>query len=191
MAGDDDKHPHDALGRWAAKGGGADAQAHQKAMLQYARRGHRNDAAPPPPPELHAKEASAGDFHKAFAAAFKDNKFKNHVTHYTEDQLKGMKLYTSGDGKVGVAVHDHGDGRVEATALFNNGGPKGGGSAMLKHAIDTAGVNYVECYGAALGNIYAKLGFKEQTKEKFNRAYAAPDWDFKQFDSPKYRTMKR
>jgi uncharacterized protein len=136
------------------------------------------------------KEASPGAFEQGFDRAFKDSTFAGHVTHYTEDQLKGMKLFTNKDGTAGVAVHDHGDGRVEATALYNAGGAKGAGLALLQHAIDRAGVNYVECYGPALNKMYAKLGFKEASRDAFNPAYASKDWDSKRWDSPDYLTMK-
>jgi hypothetical protein len=137
------------------------------------------------------KEAAAEDFHKSFSAAFpKDSEFKNHVTHYTMEQLKGMKCYLSADGKVGMAVHDHGDGRVEGTALFNNGGGRGAGSDALRHAVRNAGVNYVECYGPKLNKLYKEVGFGIDSKSRFDRGYAASDWSFRRFDSPNYYKMK-
>jgi uncharacterized protein len=139
---------------------------------------------------LQIKTAKAADFHKAFSEAFKGSPFADHVTHYTPEQLKGMKLYTTADGKAGVAVHDHGDGRIEATALFNSGGAKGAGLGLLQHAIDHAGVNYVECYGPKLNQLYAGLGFKVDSKSAFEPKYAAKTWDSQRFDSPDYYTMR-
>jgi hypothetical protein len=136
------------------------------------------------------KQESPKEFKQAFDAAFAGSPFKDHVTHYTEEQLAGMKLYASADGKAGVAVHDHGDGRVEATALFNGGGAKGAGLGLLDHVMRVAGVNYVECYGPRLNTLYAPLGFKVDSKSRFNKQYAAKTWDFKRFDSPNYYAMK-
>ena len=148
------------------------------------------EQAPTERPKLEVKEADPKDFHAAFSKAFEGSEFENHVTHYTEDQLKGMKLYTTPDGNAGVAVHDHGDGRIEATALFNNGGPKGAGLGLLNHAIENAKVNYVECYGPRLSKMYSGLGFKDSSSSKFDKSQAAASWNFRRFDSPNYHTMK-
>lgn len=140
-------------------------------------------------PDVEPREATPKEFRAAFGKAFpKGSEFENHVTHYTEDQLRGMRCYVSKDGTSGVALHDHGDGRVEATALFNNGGPKGAGLAMLAHAIGQ-GANYVECYGPHLNQMYEKLGFKSTNKYAFDPSMAAPGWDAAKFDSPDYHTM--
>lgn len=131
-------------------------------------------------------------FHEAFAKAFKDSPFKHHVTHYGLDDLKGMKLYMTPDGRAGVAVHDHGDGRIEATALFNQGGAKGAGLRLLQHAIDKGGANYVECYGPVLNKLYEKLGFEAESVSPFNPEYAAPGWDYTAFPAAtsSYYTMR-
>lgn len=128
----------------------------------------------------------------AFTAAFKDSGLEGYVTHYSDKQLAGMKLYTSGDGKAGVAVHDHGDGRIEATALFNNGGAKGVGLKLLAHVVKTEGVNYAECYGPKLNELYrSTIGFEVVTSDAFNPEFASPSWNHARDDSPNYYTMRR
>ena len=168
-AGDWDewKHPRDEDGKFGSGGTG------------------ETTAAPSP------RKADAGEFRAAFEEAFAGSDFSNHVTHYSEADLKGMKaLYLTPDGKAGVAVHDHGDGRVEATALFNNGSSqKGAGIALLKHAVQDAGVNYVECYGPKLNKLYEGAGFKVTSESPFNAEYAAPTWNYDKFDHPSYYTM--
>jgi hypothetical protein len=170
-AGDDDfesKHPRDKDGKFGAGGGSAAAGTFQP------------------------KEATSKEFSSAFTSAFSGSKFTNHVTHYSEEQLAGMKLYTTKDGKAGVAVHDHGDGRIEATALFNAGSSeKGAGLKLLDHAVKHAGVNYVECYGPVLNELYASKGFKVSSKSPFASEYAAKGWDYKEFDHPDYYTMTK
>lgn len=173
---DEDKHPRDDHGRFSGGGLGAWAGKHAKEAGIAA--------------SLGVREASPKEFHTAFEAAFKDNPYTAFVSHYTEDQLKDMKCYLSKDGKAGVAVHDHGDGRVEGTALFSRSETKGAGVAMLAHAVLQGGVNYVECYGPHLDAVYSGLGFKEQTRDPFNKEYAAPNWDYKRFGTPDYVTMK-
>lgn len=132
----------------------------------------------------------AAEFKGAFDTAFKDSAHAAFVTHYSADELAGMQTFLSHDGKVGVAVHDQGDGRIEATALFNAGGPPGAGSDMLRHAIDDAGVNYVECYAPHLNALYECLGFKETSRASFEPKYA-PTWDASKFGTPDYVTMRR
>lgn len=156
------------------------------------------------PPELRAavdkvnaeakrrpKMAKARAFRTAFEAAFpKGSPYANHVSHYTEEQLQGMRCFLNEAGTAGVAVHDHGDGRVEATALFNRGGP-GHGVAILAHVIDRAGVNYVECYGPRLPELYEKVGFRTVERYPFDPNQAAADWDYASYGSPDYHIMRR
>jgi hypothetical protein len=120
--------------------------------------------------------ASASEFKGAFDRAFAGSPRAWYVSHYSEEELAKMKTFLSHDGKTGVAVHDHGDGRVEVTALFNQGGPPGARIAMLQHAVDHAGANYVECFGEPLRNAYSMLGFTETSRSAFDPKYAPPHW---------------
>jgi len=183
---DDDLHPRDEAGRFSGVGGSTEKRQ-QEALVKFAQ---AKAAAPVEKPKVEHKiaEASTKEFHAAFTAAFKGSDMAGYVTHYTSEQLQGMKLFSTADGKAGVAVHDHGDGRIEATALFSSGG--GAGVALLRHAMENAGVNYVECYGRKLPELYATLGFKVATSDKFNPDYAAPSWNHEKHDSPNYFTMK-
>ena len=112
------------------------------------------------------------------------------VTHYTLDEMREMTPVVTNGGLTGCLIHDHGDGRVEATALFNMSGVRGAGEAMLTEAVEHHGVNYVECYGPRLNEIYAKVGFDVVSKDAFNAEWAAPDWNHEKFDSPDYYTMR-
>ncbi len=175
---DESKHPRDTSGKFSVSGG--------EALQTWA-------AKPPArPAEVTIHPATPKQFASAFAAAFANSEYKNHVTHYTEDQLSQMKLFISSDGKAGVAVHDHGDGRIEGTALFNRGSEPGMGTRLLKHAIEHGGVNYCECYGEVLRAKYEKCGFEVETKSPFNPEYAAPDWDYNKFPAATtpYYTMR-
>lgn len=175
---DESKHPRASDGKFGEGSGGPSPHP-------------VSTSAPSAQPASTPRVASPTEFKAAFDSAFKDSEFKNHVTHYTEEQLKEMKLYVTPDGKAGVAIHDHGDGRIEATALFNQGGAKGAGIALLRHAI-TQGANYVECYGPRLPELYKAVGFKVDSESDFNKEYAAPDWDYAKFPAERthYFTMK-
>ena len=169
---DESKHPREANGQFGEGGGGEGGtpKAGSEAV------------------EIHP--ASAKDFHEAFTKAFEGNPLSGYVTHYSPEQLAGMKTFLTPDGKAGVAVHDHGDGRVEATALFNQGGPPGAGVALMHHAIDSGGANYCECFGDRLREKYEGVGFKVETKSPFDPQYAPKDWDYAKFKTPPYYTMR-
>ncbi|HUV11717.1 MAG TPA: hypothetical protein VMX12_12140 [Acidimicrobiia bacterium] len=140
-------------------------------------------------PEAITPDAAEA-FSTRFDAAFKDSKYKGFVTHYTPDEIQGMRsMILDNDGETGALVKDHGDGRVEATALFNTSEKKGAGIDMLRRTIEEQGVNYCECYGDQLPLMYAELGFQTVEQYPFDRSMAAPDWDYEQFDSPDYHIM--
>jgi hypothetical protein len=178
-----EEQPRDDQGRFSTTGGGGgkrDASAwagQHHEQLELAQK-------------LGVREVTPAQFKKSFDAAFKDNPYSAFVSHYSEKELEGMTCLTSKDGKAGVAVHDHGDGRVEGTALFSTSESKGAGIAMLAHAMANKGVNYVECYAGFLDHAYAKLGFVEQTRDPFNKEYAAAGWDYAKFGTPDYVTMR-
>lgn len=134
--------------------------------------------------------ASPVDFRKTFESAFEGKLTSFFVNHYNEDELSSMKaLVVAHGGKVGIAIKDHGDSRIEGTALYNQGGPKGAGLAMLKYAIDHHGVNYVECFGDQLKKMYEGLGFKVTQQDAFNPEYAPKGWP-KELGTPNYYQMR-
>jgi hypothetical protein len=127
-----------------------------------------------------------------FAAAFRTETlapYKAFVTHYSAKDLAGMKTYTVERGKAGMAVKVHGDGRIEGTAAFNTSSTRGVAAKMLYEAIETDGVNYLECYGEDLRRLYESIGFVVQTEDKFNDEYASPDWDYQTHNHPNYYTL--
>lgn len=135
--------------------------------------------------------AEPEDFHSAIENAFTDSEYTNHITHYSVDDLAEMRtLMLSNDGQTGMAVKDHGDGRIEGTALFNQGGPPGAGLAMLRLGVEAHGVNYLEAYGPVLPKLYGQLGFQVVEKSPFSPTLAPPGWDYDKFDSPDYFTMR-
>lgn len=139
------------------------------------------------------KEGStAEDFHKAFESAMQGSPYSQHVTHYTPEEISGMKdIHLTPDGKSGFLVKDHGDGNVEATALFNVSGEKGRGRKLLDHAVNNLGVNYVEAYGPDLPKLYNQVGFQTSEQYPFDRSMASPDWNYDRFGTPDYHIMRR
>lgn len=176
--GGDDEPERDEMGRFTGNGGGGGGKEGGKSS------GTQATASP-----IAASPASAADFKASFDKAMASNEKSAFVTHYSEEDLGKMSCFTAHDGKVGVALKDHGDGRIEATALFNNGGPPGSGRAMLAHAV-SQGANYVECFAGTLDKLYTQVGFKEDSRSSFSKEYAPPNWNYARDGEPDYVTMR-
>ena len=172
---DPGQHPRDAHGRWAHIPGatGRKFVAHRPALVSGVRE---------VPPE---------QFSKAFESAFKGSPYSAFVTHHTPGDIRAghMTPLLTPDGKAGALVHDHGDGRIELTGLFNTSGQPGMGLALGKMSVSEYGVNYAECYGPVLPEMYATAGFKDTSVFPFDPSQAAPDWDYQRFDNPSYHLM--
>lgn len=140
---------------------------------------------------LQVRQAKPKEFHSAFEKALKGSPFTNHVSHYSPEELAGMKtIVMTPDGKAGYAVKDHGDGRVEMTALYSTSSERGLGIKLLLHGMKAHGVNYVECFGPRLNVMYEAAGFKVDQKFPFDPSQAPKNWDEKKFGRPDYFTMR-
>lgn len=137
-------------------------------------------------------DTDAEEFHQLFEDAFANSPFSAYVTHYTVDEIEDEQMtpLLVNAGETGMLVHDHGDGRIEGTALFNVDGP-GEGKELLAQAIDEYGVNYLECYGDHLRELYESLGFEVTEAYEFDPTQAAPDWDYKLNDNPPYYILNK
>jgi hypothetical protein len=137
-------------------------------------------------------DVPARSFYDAFESAMgPHNRYSAYVSHYSIPELEDMLArYLSATGLSGIAVKDHGDGRIEGTALFNEGDPPGSGSVVLEHAINHAGVNYLECFGDGLRRIYERTGFVVMDRFPFNDEYAPRDWNYGLFGRPDYFTLQ-
>ena len=138
-----------------------------------------------------AKVVAPKQFLSVFKKAFKDSPYAAFVNHYSSAEIKAGKMtpLLSPDGRTGCLIHDHGDGRIEATALFSMG-VSGTGEAMLKDAIANHGVNYVECFGEHLPQVYARVGFTDTEVMPFNPEYAPDNWNYERFGTPDYHLME-
>jgi DNA topoisomerase-1 len=103
----------------------------------------------------------------------------SYLGHQTVDELKTCKLFLLHGGKVGGAVTKDGD----CINLFNNGGPRGSGSDMLRHLIENGG-RTLDCFDGRLPQIYGRSGFKAVARVKFNDELAPDGWDYEQNGRP-------
>jgi hypothetical protein len=121
---------------------------------------------------------SRTDFHNALEKALPpDHPRTLYVNHYTTEEMKGMTPILRNGDRTGVLIHDHGDGRIEATALFNTSDVRGAGKAILQDAITNHGVNYVECLGMGLADVYSSLGFVDTSVTPFDPQQAPTGWN--------------
>jgi hypothetical protein len=164
--------PRDPDGRFASAGGAAGLKAWAGART-------------PSPAGFRATDGK--DMHDAISKAA-EGEHGLFLTVYSPAEYSQMKCYTSADGKVGGALKDHGDGRIEAVSLFNNGGPRGSGMAMLDHLI-SRGANYLECFKGHLDRLYATKGFETTSTMKFDDRYAPKGWDFGRHGRPDLVSM--
>jgi hypothetical protein len=144
------------------------------------------------PDHTTVDDVSAGAFYDAFESAMgPHNPYSAYVAHYSIPELADMRArYLSSTGLSGICANDHGDGRIEGTALFNEGDFPGAGAHMLQHAIEHAGVNYLECFGEGLRTLYGRNGFVVADSVPFNDEYAPKGWNYGLFGRPDYFTMK-
>jgi hypothetical protein len=141
--------------------------------------------------EAPGVKATASKFNQAFTSAMKDNERAAFVTHYSEKELADMEaLYLSEDGKSGLAVLDRGDGKIEVTAAFNDGAPKGTVLKMMEQSIREDGVNYAEAFGPFLPAYYSDIGFKTVDRFPFDAGQAPKNWNYELHGRPNYHIME-
>jgi hypothetical protein len=102
-----------------------------------------------------------------------------YLSPLTPNDLSDHKLYMNTDKTVGVAISKDGD----IQNVFNNGGPKGAGTAAVKWAIANGGTT-LDCFDGFLPSYYKSLGFEEVSRVKFDRQYAPSTWDYAKAGEP-------
>lgn len=95
-----------------------------------------------------------------------------------EDMI-GARVYLSEDGTVGYILRPNG----HLENLFNNGGPRGAGSAAVQQAL-SQGAKTLDAFDGFLPDFYRQHGFVETGRIKFNREYAPPGWSYAKDGEP-------
>ena len=128
-------------------------------------------------------QSDPGRFRAALDANVKP-KYRNHVTRYSAEEYgaMGAKTYLFEDGKTGFALKPDGD----VISVFSGNGH---GSAAIQAAIEFGGKK-LDCYDPKLPKIYAKFGFGEYERWKWDDQYAPKGWDYGEFDSPDVVLMR-
>lgn len=128
--------------------------------------------------ELNAQE-QAQQFHDAISEVKNSNKFGAAVYVYPVEEYQQMRLFTSEDGKAGIAVKSDGD----IVSAFSNGG--GTIHALLMLAKQEGGTK-LDAFHTILPSLYAIHGFKETKSEPWNEEFKPEGWDktlFKNFNN--------
>lgn len=132
--------------------------------------------ATPPMFELHPGDVSAQRFHDAISTAKESQGAPGAaVTVYDPEKYAGMRLFLTGDGKAGFALH--GD---DIVSVFNTkDGPHKGISPYLLTLAVQKGGRKLDCFDTVLPRIYSAMGFEPVARNPFSREYAPEGWDYK------------
>jgi hypothetical protein len=114
-----------------------------------------------------------------FVAGRDTSKRKAFLSGNSAEDLKHHKTFTSHQGKAGYALDKHKD----LQNVFNNSGKRGIGSQALTHAIKH-GAKTLDAYDGHLPRLYAKHGFVETGRLKFNDEHAPKDWNYEKHGRP-------
>lgn len=145
--------------------------------------------ADPNVPVPRFREVDAKAFHSAFAKALKDRDAGPFLSPYSIEDFQKMRTFLAHNGKVGGALKPRDDGGFEIVSLFNLGGPKGSGLAMMKNLLDN-GATHLDCFGPTLPELYRKMGFRTTETVKFSRQYADPRWNYGKYGEPDLHFME-
>ena len=111
------------------------------------------------------------------------------LTPYTRADFERMTTYLANGGRTGGAIKAADDGVLEAVAMFNNGGPRGAGGAMLDHLVAN-GARRLDCLGDDLRAIYERHGFRVTETLPWDDQYAPAGWDYAKYGRPNVYVME-
>jgi hypothetical protein len=118
----------------------------------------------------------AKTFHNAITRA-KTGEFGASVTAYEPDDYKGMRLFTTPDGRSGFALK--GD---DIVSLFKHPDQKAKGVATTMLALATQqGGRRLDCFDTALPGLYDRSGFRAVARLKWNDEHKPDGWKYETY----------
>ena len=111
----------------------------------------------------------------AFEAAKAANKRSENLAPKTAVDYENAKAFLSEDKDVGILIQDDGT----LGNLFNNSGIKGSGVEAMLYALENSDGRVGDAFDPFLPEYYAKFGFEEVARLKFDDDYAPDGWDYK------------
>lgn len=133
---------------------------------------------------LGADKVDGKTFRKSFAKALKGD-HAAWLSDYSAEEFDKMDCYLAHEGKVGGAITEDG----EAVSLFNLGGPRGSGSALLRHLVNQ-GATKLNCIGDDLLFLYKRVGFKVKTSYEWDDELAPKGWNYERDGRPPVYDME-
>lgn len=116
----------------------------------------------------------AGRFYQGLKETKTTSHFGAQVDLIARKDLKGMRLFTSRDGRSGLAMTD--DGYV--TGVFTTSTKyRKTAVAHLQHA-NSLGANRLDCFNTFLPDIYRRAGYGTQASVPFDDDYAPDGWSY-------------
>lgn len=131
--------------------------------------------------ELGTEPANLTAFHGKLAERFAADTVGKQVAVLTPEDLAGHRPFLTDDGDAGFALSPAG----EIVALFKAAGSarKGVTTEALALAIENGGT-HLTAFNTYLPNLYARHGFKEVARMKFDRQFAPEGWNYAQLGEP-------
>lgn len=143
-----------------------------------------------PPAGPAPAPVTAPTFARHFDDFLKSSPNADYLTPYTRPELERMTTYLANGGRTGGAIKVADDGVREAVSLFNNGGPRGAGLAMLDR-LAADGATRLDCTGDGLRAIYETRGWKVTKTIPWNDEFAPAGWDYAARGRPNIYVMEK
>jgi hypothetical protein len=128
-----------------------------------------------PTPTLYELDPADADvFHDSITALTSRSRFATSVHVYSEDEYRQMRLFTTADGRAGVALK--GD---DIVSVFSSpdGENVGCAPSLLATAVANGG-RRLDCFDTVLPRLYASAGFVPVARLSWNDEYAPEGWDY-------------
>ncbi len=138
----------------------------------YQRAYAKNQIEMPDVHELPANTAAGAAYAKRMQEAASRSKFGAAVNVYSPEEYAGMRLFVAADGKSGFALK--GDDIVSVWS--DPKGPSGRTDALLPLAVQMGG-RRLDAFNTVLPQIYAKHGFRIESRLSWNDEFAPTGWD--------------
>jgi hypothetical protein len=122
----------------------------------------------------------AADFSAKLKETFESGPTGKQVTALTPEELAGHRLFVAEGGQAGFAISPQG----ELVGLWKDvDAYKLATVSAVQLAIEQ-GATHLNAFDQLLPKLYARLGFKEVARLKFNREYAPEKWDYWRLGTP-------
>lgn len=131
--------------------------------------------APGAQPQVEIRTPNAEDFSRLAMEAKQKSPFGASVDVKSPEEYKGYTLMMAGDGKALVSISP--DGELGSVVKGPNG-TANDVDAVIRAAMDSGKVKWLNAFDTILPQLYAKYGFKPVARLKFNDEYAPAGWNY-------------